>query len=113
MTSCEKVRALPGVGERGTDGAVPMYQPAHRVDIRTESILMHISAQAKVAEYRIGPCTMSESLLKVRGKNAVGGHFGLAVVRCGDVTLSLVIRPYRSTVSASAATFHLYFPCLP
>lgn len=52
------MRALPGVGETGTDGAVPMYQPAQRVDTGTESILMHISAQAKVAEYRFGPCAM-------------------------------------------------------
>ena len=55
-----------------------------------------------------GRVRCGESLLKVRGKNAVGGHLGLAVVRRGDVTISLVIRPYKSTISTSATTYVQY-----
>ena len=80
MTSRQKVRALPGVGEPGTDGAVPMYQPAQRVDTCTESILMHISAQAKVAEYRFGPCAMGRIITESEGEERCG-YLGLAAVR--------------------------------
>ena len=41
----------------------------------------------------------------------MGGHLGLAVVR-RDVTISLVIRPYKSTVSAIAATCRLHLSIL-
>ena len=72
MTSRRKVRALPGVGEPGTDGAVPMYQPAQRVDTRTESIIMHIAVQTKVAEYRFGPCAMGRIITESEGEERLG-----------------------------------------
>ena len=38
-----------------TNGAAHTYQPAQRVGIWTESIVMHITAEAKVAKNRFAP----------------------------------------------------------
>lgn len=60
------------VGERGTDGAVPMYQPAQRVDTCTESIIMRISARAKAAKYRFGPCARERIITESEGQERCG-----------------------------------------